>query len=53
MGVAAFTLSVYQPTQAHCDSEKGPVATAAHQASKLICRVPTLAETLQGRDVFI
>jgi hypothetical protein len=32
MGVAAFTMSVYQPAQAHCDSEKDPVATAAHQA---------------------
>lgn len=30
--VAVTSLSVASPAQAHCDSEKGPVATAAHQA---------------------
>ena len=33
LGVAAFTaLAFTTPTQAHCDSAKGPVATSAHQA---------------------
>ena len=32
-GVVAFSaLALTTPTQAHCDSAKGPVATAAHQA---------------------
>ena len=30
--VAGTALAITSPTQAHCDSEKGPVATAAHQA---------------------
>jgi hypothetical protein len=30
--VLVSTLAIPQPAQAHCDSEKGPVATAAHQA---------------------
>lgn len=33
IGVVAFSaLVLTTPTQAHCDSAKGPVATAAHQA---------------------
>lgn len=32
VGVLVFSLAVPQPAQAHCDSEQGPVATAAHQA---------------------
>lgn len=31
-GVIVTVLSMPQPAQAHCDSEQGPVATAAHQA---------------------
>ena len=30
--VTGAALTITQPTQAHCDSAKGPVATAAHQA---------------------
>lgn len=30
--VVGTTLAITKPSQAHCDSEKGPVATAAHQA---------------------
>lgn len=32
VGVLAFSLAAPRPVQAHCDSEQGPVATAAHQA---------------------
>src|SRR5512138_2433520 len=31
-GVLVFSLAAPRPAQAHCDSEQGPVATAAHQA---------------------
>lgn len=31
-GILVSALAIPQPVQAHCDSEKGPVATAAHQA---------------------
>lgn len=30
--VAVASLAIPQPAEAHCDSEQGPVATAAHQA---------------------
>lgn len=32
IAVTIFALAIPQPAQAHCDSEDGPVATAAHQA---------------------
>ena len=32
VGVLVFSLAAPRPAQAHCDSEEGPVATAAHQA---------------------
>jgi hypothetical protein len=32
VGVLIFSLAAPRPAQAHCDSEQGPVATAAHQA---------------------
>ncbi len=32
VGVLVFSLAAPRPAQAHCDSEQGPVATAAHQA---------------------
>lgn len=32
VGVLLFSLAAPRPAQAHCDSEQGPVATAAHQA---------------------
>lgn len=32
VAVAGAAFSLATPTQAHCDSEKGPVAAAAHQA---------------------
>lgn len=32
VGVLISALAIPRPAQAHCDSEKGPVATAAHQA---------------------
>jgi hypothetical protein len=32
VGVLAFSLAAPRPAQAHCDSEQGPVAAAAHQA---------------------
>lgn len=31
-GILLSALAIPRPAQAHCDSEKGPVATAAHQA---------------------
>lgn len=33
-GVLMISLAIPRPAQAHCDSEQGPVATAAHQALK-------------------
>jgi hypothetical protein len=32
VGVVVLSLAAPRPAQAHCDSEQGPVATAAHQA---------------------
>ena len=32
VGVVIVSLAIPRPAAAHCDSEKGPVATAAHQA---------------------
>jgi hypothetical protein len=32
VGVLVLSLAAARPAQAHCDSEQGPVATAAHQA---------------------